>query len=240
MIGSGISPLDERLGGVAPGRTHILIGGLGTGKTAASLHFLDVALRDGEPTAMVTLDRGLDLKSLAEYLGIDIDTPLREGRLQLFRFRPEFSQRYAHSATPEGALADLRKMLGTNPPSRIVIDPVDPFLGEGGPVTAGAVALAGFLETLGATALLTHHSNPTENPDRRLDALVARSAAVIHLERGHSNVNYLSIVRARFPDIPDAPLAFRIRRGVGIERYNGARLPEKAPPRTPREATILS
>lgn len=226
MIRSGISPLDERLGGVAPGRIHILIGALGTGKTSASLHFLDVALREGERAAMLTLDRGSDLKALAEYLGIDIDTPLREGRLQLLRFRPEFANRYAHSLSPERAFEDLRKMIGANPPARIAIDPLDPFLGEGGPVTAGAVALANFLEGLGATALLTHLMDTTENLDRRLDAVIGRSAAIVRLERGHANVNYLGVVRARFPDIPSAPLAFQIRRGVGIERYHGARSPE--------------
>ena len=223
MIRSGIAPLDERLGGVAPSRIHILTGSLGTGKTSSCLHFLDVALRDGERAAMVTVDRGADLQSLARYLGIDIDTPLRDGRLQLFRFRPEFSKRYAHSLSPEIVFSDLAKLIGANRPARIAIDPLDPFLGDGGPVSAGALALAGFLENLGATSLLTYLVDPAEKPDRRLDVVVGRAAALIRLERGHANVNYLGVVRARYPDIPSAPLAFQIRRGVGIERYHGAR-----------------
>ncbi len=229
MIRSGISPLDERLGGVAPGRIHILTGSLGTGKTSACLHFLNVALREGERAAMVTQDHGQDLKSLAEYLGIDIDTPLREGRLQLVRFRSEFPRRYAHSPSPESAFDDLRKMLGASPASRIAIDPLDPFLGEGGPVSAGGVALTSFLEGLGATSLLTHLMDPAEKPDRRLDLVIGRAAAVIRLERGHANVNYLGVVRARLPDVPNAPLAFQIRRGVGIEPYHGPRQSQTRP-----------
>jgi KaiC/GvpD/RAD55 family RecA-like ATPase/DNA-binding response OmpR family regulator len=223
MIRSGIAPLDERLGGVAPGRIHLVTGGLGTGKTAACLHFINAALRDGERAAMLTGDRGSDLKELAAYLGIDIDTPVRDGRLQLLRYRAEFARRFAHSASPEQALSDLQKMLGTDAPARIAIDPLDPFLGEGGPVIAGGLALVNFLEELGATALLTHAADPADNLDRRLDAVIARSAGIVRLERGHGNVYYLGVVRARASDIPTAPLAFQIRRGVGIERYQGIR-----------------
>ncbi len=223
MIHSGIAPLDERLGGLAPERIHLLTGGLGTGKTAVCLHFLAAALSEGERAVMVTGDRGSDLKSLARYLGIDLDTPLRDGRLQIVRYRPEFPLRFAHSPSPERAFDDLRKMIGAEPPARIAIDPLDPLLGEGGSVTAGSLALVRFLEELGATALLTHGADTANNLDRRLDPLIAGSVAIIRLERGHGNIHYLGVVRARAADIPSAPLAFQIRRGAGIERYHGSR-----------------
>jgi CheY-like chemotaxis protein len=242
MIQSGIAPLDERLGGVAPGRIHLVTGGLGTGKTAACLHFINAAMREGEPAALVTGDRGSDLKALATYLGIDIDTPLRDGRLQLMRYRPEFATRFAHSASREQALSDLRRMIGSSPPTHIAIDPLDPFLGEGGPVYAGGLALVSFLEDLGATAMLTHAADPADSFDRRLDAIVGRSVAIVHLERGHGNVYYLGVVRARVSDIPTAPLAFQIRRGAGIERYHGIRpseARETAVTRSSRKLLVL-
>lgn len=193
---------------------------------------------------MLTGDRGSDLKELATYLGIDLDTPIRDGRLQLLRYRAEFARRFAHSASPEQALSDLRKMVGTDPPpARIAIDPLDPFLGEGGPVTAGGLALVNFLEELGATALLTHAADPADNLDRRLDAVIARSVGIVRLERGHGNVYYLGVVRARASDIPTAPLAFQIRRGVGIERYHGIRSGQAresaAPTRSSRKLLVL-
>jgi KaiC/GvpD/RAD55 family RecA-like ATPase/DNA-binding response OmpR family regulator len=243
MIRSGIAPLDERLGGVAPGRIHLVTGGLGTGKTAACLHFINAALREGERAAMLTGDRGSDLKDLARYLGIDLDTPLRDGRLQLLRFSAEFARRFAHSSSHERVFSDLRKMIGTESLARIAIDPLDPFLGEGGPVTAGGLALVNFLEALGATAMLTHAADPTGSFDRRLDAIIARSAAVVRLERGHGNVYYLGVVRARASDIPSAPLAFQIRRGLGIERYQGIRSGQlreaSAPVRSSRKLLVL-
>jgi len=223
MIQSGIAPLDERLGGLAPQRIHLITGALGTGKTAACLHFIAAALREGQRAAMLTGDRGSDLKALATYLGIDLDTPLHDGRLQLMRYRAEFAARFASSPSPERALSDLQRMIGTDPIARIAIDPLDPFLGEGGPVTAGGLALVNFLDELGATAMLTHAADPAGNLDRRLDPVIARSVATVRLERGHGNVYYLGVVRARVSDIPTAPLAFRIRRGAGIERYQGVR-----------------
>jgi KaiC/GvpD/RAD55 family RecA-like ATPase len=221
MIQSGIAPLDERLGGVAPARIHLLTGGLGSGKTAACLHFISVALREGERATMVTGDRGSDLKALAKYLGIDLDAPLSDGRLTLVRYRPDFATRLRHSASAERALTDLRAMMGAGTPSRIAIDPIDPFLGEGGPVTAGSLALVNFLEELGATVLLTHSADTADNLDRRLDPIIARSAAIVRLERGHGNVHYLGVVRARVPDVPSAPIAFQIRRDLGIGAYSG-------------------
>jgi KaiC/GvpD/RAD55 family RecA-like ATPase/DNA-binding response OmpR family regulator len=243
MIQSGIAPLDERLGGVAPARIHLLTGGLGSGKTAACLHFIDAALREGQRAAMLSGDRGSDLKALATYLGIDLDTPLREGRLTLLRYRSEFTARFRHLPAPERALLDLRTMMGSEPPSRIAIDPLDPFLGEGGPVTAGSLALVNFLEGLGATALVTHSSDAAGNLDRRLDPIIARSVAVLRLERGHGSVHYLGVVRARVPNIPTAPIAFEIRAGSGIQRYAGsdpAEAREKySPPRSPRKLLVL-
>jgi DNA-binding response OmpR family regulator len=187
---------------------------------------------------MLTGDRGTDLKGLAEYLGIDLDTPLRDGRLQLIRYRPEFAARFAHSPSPDRVLADLKSMIGGDTPiARIAVDPLDPFLGEGGPVTAGALALVNFLEELGATALLTYSADPADNLDRRLDPIISRSVAIVRLERGHGNVHYLGVVRARVPDVPTTPLAFQIRRGVGIERYQAPRVALAPAPDVTRETT---
>jgi KaiC/GvpD/RAD55 family RecA-like ATPase len=138
MIRSGLAPLDEALGGVVPARIHLLTGALGTGKTAACLQFIAASLRAGEPAALITADAGSDLKALALYLGIDIDAPLGNRLLQLIRYRPQFGAALAASRSPERVFADLRKMLGDFKPARIAIDPLDPFLGDGGPVNAAA------------------------------------------------------------------------------------------------------
>jgi len=217
MIRSGLSPLDEALGGVFPSRIHLLTGALGTGKTAACLQFIAASLRADEPAAMITADRGSDLKALALYLGIDIEAPLRSGLLQLVRYRPQFVATLAASRSQERVFADLRDMLGSHTPARLAIDPLDPFLGDGGPVNAGSLALVSFLDELGATSLLTHASEASGTFDRRLDPIIGRSVAVLRLERGRGDLHYLRVLRSRVSDVPSEPVAFEIRRDGGIK-----------------------
>jgi KaiC/GvpD/RAD55 family RecA-like ATPase/DNA-binding response OmpR family regulator len=241
MIRSGLAPIDEALGGLVPARIHLLTGALGTGKTAACLQFVATSLRAGEPAAMITADRGGDLKALALYLGIDIEAPLQSGLLQLVRYRPQFAAGLAASRS-QRVYSDLRKMLGVETPARIAIDPLDPFLGDGGPVNAGSLALVDFLDQLGATSLLTHRSEPSESFDRRLDPIIGRSVAVMRLERGRENVHILRVLRSRISEVPPEPVAFEIRRDSGIKPYlpinNGAES-EQPTSRSPRRLLVL-
>jgi len=239
---SGLAPLDDALGGVVPGSIHLLTGALGTGKTAACLQFLAASLRAAERAALITADRGSDLRALALYLGIDLATPLKSGLMQLVRYRPQFAAALAVSRSPERVFADLRAMLGDAAPTRIAIDPLDPFLGDGGPVNAGSLALVNFLDELGATSLLTHTAEPSASLDRRLDPIVGRSVAVLRLERGRDDVHYLRVIRSRVSDVPVDPVPFEIRRDGGIKNHRRMQIgagDEPVAQRQPRRLLVL-
>lgn len=217
MIRSGIAPLDAHLGGVLPGRIHLLTGGVGTGKTSACLHFLAAGLDAGESAAILTHDTPAELTSHAAYLGIDIETPVRAGRLIALRFRREFARRLASSPSVEWVIEDLRRMLGRFIlPGRIAIDPVSPFLADGSPIGAGVAAIVELLDLFASTALLTYPGSLTDGADRRLDPLVERAATVVSFARRMEGEFEMSIARARLAEAPPAPIPFRISRTVGI------------------------
>src|SRR6478672_6418019 len=124
-IRSGIDLLDERLGGLQSGRTYVLTGAPGTGKTVACLEFLFAGISEGEKVAMLTVDDPSD------FLGIDLDDALRREQLVLLRYQLDFARRFSRAISPELAFEEFRRLLGTEPPTRLVIDSIAPFLEAG-------------------------------------------------------------------------------------------------------------
>ena len=61
LVSTGISELDQRIGGVSPGRYYLLTGTPGAGKTSACMHFLAEGLRAGEVCAILTQENPDDL-----------------------------------------------------------------------------------------------------------------------------------------------------------------------------------
>jgi KaiC/GvpD/RAD55 family RecA-like ATPase len=99
-IQSGIAPLDEHLGGMIPGRLHLLTGGPGTGKSTACYHFLQAGLRAGETVALLTLDRLSDLVTHTRCVGLDLRAAVRDRKLGLLRFRSDFARYLSSSGSP--------------------------------------------------------------------------------------------------------------------------------------------
>jgi KaiC/GvpD/RAD55 family RecA-like ATPase len=173
----------DRLAWLASGRTHVLVGGPGTGKTELCLRFIGAGLAVGERAAMVVLSRGSDVKAQASRLGIKLDDALRDGRLVLLRYRADFADQSARAASPSAVVDELERLIAPMQPTRIVIDSFGPLLGDG-PAAAGAIAaLSAFLDRSGATSLLTYPEDVSNGYDRRLEPLMQGAAAIIRLDR---------------------------------------------------------
>ncbi len=73
-VSTGVSGLDEILsGGLIPGRTYLVRGGPGTGKTTLGLHFLTDGARKAEPVLFITLGESeAQLRQNARPLGFDL------------------------------------------------------------------------------------------------------------------------------------------------------------------------
>jgi KaiC/GvpD/RAD55 family RecA-like ATPase/DNA-binding response OmpR family regulator len=216
LVKSGIAPLDARVGGLARGRSHVLCGAPGTGKSIACLEFLNAGLADGGTVALLTHDDPSDLLAQGEFLGLNLADAFASDRFVLVRYQLDFARRFARAAEPDIAFAELRSMLGSAVPDRIAIDSITPIIEAGTASGACVAALLGFLDGLGATSLLTYPGELAGRYDRRLDPLAQRAAAIFHLATERDGTAKLGIQKIRYAAPSTAPISFVIRSGVGI------------------------
>jgi KaiC/GvpD/RAD55 family RecA-like ATPase len=225
MTQTATPTLDDALGGVLPGRIHLITGMPGSGKTAACLHFLKTGAVRRERAVLLTRDSGDDLRSVALYVGVDLHSLVRDRRVTVVRYRPRFSARLVEQATPTAILDELRQTLELDDlaqlarpdtPLRIAIDPVSPFVPTADMSGAALDALTEWLAANNATALLTWTGDMSIGVDRRLDPLVDRAAAIINLERVARASFRAHIVRARHPIANSGPIPFQVLPGLGI------------------------
>src|SRR5687768_1349849 len=242
LMKSGIGPLDERLGGIVPGRAYVLTGAPGTGKSIACLEFLHAALDDGGVAALLTHDDPSDLLAQGDYLGLDLATALAEGRLVVVRYQLDFARKFARTADPAVAFDELTRLIGERAPQRIAIDSISPIVDAGTASGACVTAMLDFLERLGATSLITHSGDLGGRFDRRLEPLTQRAAAILHLSASRDRTVTLEIQKVRFAVASTAPISFVIRPGVGIVAAGdgAARRASDLPAETRRKLIVLT
>ena len=208
--------LDDWLTGIRDGGAHLLTGGPGSGKSTLALHFADAALGRGKTVAMLVHSRADDVKSHAKYIGIDLDTPLRDGRLLLLRYRSDFVHRATHAVSPAQVTADFERVITPLSPARIVIDTFSPFVSGGAPLAPVVVALAALLERSGSTSMLTFPEELSDGYDRSLEPLVEASSAIIRLTSEDAGVRRAELLSLRYPAPVATTIRFVVRPGVGV------------------------
>ena len=242
LIKSGIGPLDDRLGGIIPNRGYVLTGAPGTGKSIACLEFLHAALDEGGTAALLTHDDPSDLLDQGAYLGLDLTVPLAEERLVIVRYQLDFARKFARTADPAVAFAELSRLLGDRTPDRIAVDPISPIVEAGSASGACVTALLDFLDERRVTALLTHPADLAGRFDRRLEPLTRRAAAIFHLSTARDRTGTIEIQKIRFPVASTMPISFAIRPGVGIVTAGDGlgRRANDIPADTQRKLLVLS
>jgi KaiC/GvpD/RAD55 family RecA-like ATPase len=211
---SGIALFDDWLG--PRNGAHLLTGGPGSGKSTVALQFADGGLGRGETVAMLVHARTADLKTHAKYVGVDLDEPLRDGRLLLLRYRSDFMLRAARAVSPELVVADLGRIIGPHRPARLVIDTISPFVSGQPPVAPVVAALAELLERLGCSTMLTFPEELAAGYDRSLEPLVHGAATVVRLVRESADIRRAELVTSRYAAPVTGTTHFVIRGGSGI------------------------
>lgn len=239
LVPSGIKPLDCRLRGILPDRPIVISGNAGTGKSVASLEFAIQGLERGETVVLISNDEAADVLASAAFLGIDIDRPLREGRLILLRYRSGFVRHLGQAANGDGVFDELRRHLANAAPGRIVIDSLVPFL-DGGPGSKQAIqSLVRFLDEAKVTSLVTFPGDVTGLCDDRLEPLIQRAGGVFHLNVDHERNHRLEVRNLRYDTPTRAPVSFRILAGAGMDVLDDTDVPAQAALRETRPRLVL-
>ena len=133
-VSTGVAGLDSQLiGGFIKGRSYVVLGDAGTGKTTACLQFLLSGLKLGEKGLYITVDeRPAEIIESAASLGWDFESYTQDKSLVMLDASAYFSGR-AGAATDKGVdlqkiVSDLAGYAKRIDASRLVIDPVTPMI----------------------------------------------------------------------------------------------------------------
>ncbi|MBA2637702.1 MAG: circadian clock protein KaiC [Solirubrobacterales bacterium] len=155
----GIPGFDELVhGGLPRGRSTLLAGSTGSGKTVFGLQFLAAGARMGESGVLVTFaERPDDLIANVESFGWDMSGLVREGRLAVVDATPEEGTVVTGHFDLGGLSARIAHALGEVDGKRLFIDPIDALFEEFSSVHEVRRAFAAMLRELrplGATTLI--------------------------------------------------------------------------------------
>lgn len=241
MLSTGIRALDDRLGGLVPGRHYLVTGVPGAGKTSVVLHFVGAGVEAGERCAIITQDDPADLLSQAEFLGYDLRPAAEDGRLAVLRYRPEFIQNLSRAIDPEQIVVELLSLLDNDTPDRFAIDSILPFLQEGSASYEAMEALSRILQALHATTYLSVPGDVSDSAYWRFyNRIVNGAAGIFHLQVRDGPVRELSIRKLRQAAASTEPFLFVIHPGVGIVEHAAARPLAEVPAEMQRRIVVLN
>lgn len=142
-VSTGISQVDAIIGGgFREGKTYLLSGESGTGKTIFALQYILEGLKNGEPGVFVSIDeKTKDIIEDAYSLGWDLKPYIQDKRLILLDVTPKFSSLYeersrgilSRNTFPpliSSIINNLAKNIAEIGAKRLVLDPIAPIISQ--------------------------------------------------------------------------------------------------------------
>ncbi|HDD34092.1 MAG TPA: recombinase RecA [Thermofilaceae archaeon] len=236
LVKTGIEGLDELIGGgFIKGRTYLVAGETGTGKTIFALNYLLYGALNGEPGVYLLVDEEYEnFMAGAKSFGWDLEVLVKRGLLSIVTLLPDFVERVKSKPVETivnsivESLRDEAERIGAK---RLVIDPIAPLVvGEESVARMREYvrSLLTLLERrLGTTAIVT-----SEVPTGTLrlsrfgvEEFLASGVIVLTLRRlGNRFVRALWVRKMRWRPAEPAMYQFDIVPGKGIVVYKDKRL----------------
>lgn len=132
-VSTGIDGLDDLIGGgLQKGKTYLISGEAGTGKTVFCLQYTLDGLSRKENVVYLTVDeRPTHLVQDAATFDWDLETPIREKRLYMIDITPEFSElrlgKFKGNVENEKIFEEIRSCVKKVDAKRVIIDPIAPM-----------------------------------------------------------------------------------------------------------------
>ena len=224
-IPTGIPELDILIeGGLRAGKTYLVVGEPGTGKTVFGLQFLVNGLMEKEKGLYVAIDeKPADVIEQAASLGWDL-TPFIESKEFLILdasayFNTRVSDGQGRNVDVQRVVADLNNYIARMGASRVVIDPVGPLLFNRDSTSRvlGQVRMLfyGLQANTNATNLLTTYS--VERNVRGIEEYLVAGTIVLEMALANSRfVRTLTIEKMRSTALTPAQYLFTIVPDRGI------------------------
>jgi len=119
-------------GGLQKGKTYLVSGETGTGKSIFCMQYILHGLSLGENSVYLTIDeKPAHLIQDAATFGWDLETPIEKKRLSLVDLTPEFSElrlgRFKGEVEHEKVVEEIRSLVKKIKAKRLVIDPIVPM-----------------------------------------------------------------------------------------------------------------
>lgn len=228
-ISTGNPDLDHVLeGGFEKGKTYLVAGETGSGKTIFSLQYLLHGIKNGDPSIYVTIDERPEvLVRDARRFGWDLVTPQQEGKLIILPVRQYFTQKMwgkDMDTVVTNIVNELSKAAKAIGARRLAIDPVAPL------VTTSTSEIAWVREyirslifniedKIGTTTLITSEIPTGDDSLSRygVEEFLASGIIVLGLVReGGKITRTLFIRKMRWTAVDPTIYTFVIQRGKGI------------------------
>jgi len=227
-IPTGIVNFDRLIsGGFMRGKTYLVAGETGTGKTLFSLKYLLTGIENGEAGVYIPFDETIEgTIEGALTLGWDLMEPIRSNMLEILDVRPFFAEVVREkfmAETVRQITAELKRHVERIGAKRLVVDPVAPLLGEVVDVSWTRDYIRAFVTAverfIGTTTIITSEI-PTGSPTlSRFGVEEFLSAGIITLSiQGleHFNVRTVSVRKMRWTKVDLTPYVYDIRPIEGI------------------------
>ena len=237
-ISTGLGGLDALLeGGFLSGRSYLVTGDAGTGKTTACMQFLMAGLKQGERAVYVTVDeRPAEILQAAGSLDWDLQTYIQEKTLVILDASPYFSGRTT-SIGEKGIdlskfVTDLAGYANKLEATRLAIDPITPLILSAEAafhVQENARALIHLLQAnLTTTNLLTSHLSVRGNHDstQGIEEFLAAGVIVVSVSQANGHlVRTLEVKKMRGTAVDPCEVLFSIAKGKGMVLLSSERKP---------------